>query len=150
MQTYEDALAKDLPVVWQPTFASALTETATALKGTQPANPFGFITRRTGTTDGAGGRSDRPRPSQEVAVTGYLLRRVAEAVVVAFLVVLITFVLLHAVPGGEAKRDPRRARRPRRGSRPSTTRTGSTARCRCSSSATSASCSPGTSASRCR
>jgi len=44
MQTYEDALAKDLPVVWQPTFASALTETATALKGTQPVNPFGFIT----------------------------------------------------------------------------------------------------------
>ena len=44
MQSYEDALAKDLPVVWQPTFATGLAETATALKGNEPANPFGFIT----------------------------------------------------------------------------------------------------------
>jgi peptide/nickel transport system substrate-binding protein len=44
MQAYEDALAKDLPVVWQPNYTYALTEVANGLKGVTPQNPFAMLT----------------------------------------------------------------------------------------------------------
>jgi peptide/nickel transport system substrate-binding protein len=44
MQSYENALAKDLPVVWQPNYTYSLTEVAGGLKGVTPQNPFGLIT----------------------------------------------------------------------------------------------------------
>jgi peptide/nickel transport system substrate-binding protein len=43
MQAYEDALAKDLPVIWQPNYTYALTEVANGLKGVTPQNPFGIV-----------------------------------------------------------------------------------------------------------
>lgn len=44
MQTYENALAKDLPVVWQPNYTYSLTEIASGLKGVTPQSPFGVLT----------------------------------------------------------------------------------------------------------
>jgi peptide/nickel transport system substrate-binding protein len=44
MIAYEDALAKALPVVWQPNFTYSLTEIANGLQGVTPQNPFGFLT----------------------------------------------------------------------------------------------------------
>ena len=41
---YEDALAKDLPAVWQPNYTYSLTEIAGGLNGVDPQNPFGLIT----------------------------------------------------------------------------------------------------------
>jgi len=40
---YENYLAAQLPVVWQPNNASSLTETAKGLSGTTPQNPFWSI-----------------------------------------------------------------------------------------------------------
>ena len=44
MQKYEDALSKDLPVIWQPNYTYSLTEIAGGLQGVNPQNPFGYIT----------------------------------------------------------------------------------------------------------
>ena len=44
MLAYEDALAKTVPVVWQPNYTYALTEVANGLQGVTPQNPFGGIT----------------------------------------------------------------------------------------------------------
>ena len=44
MHAYEDALAKDLPVIWQPNYTYSLTEIANSLKGATPQNAFGGIT----------------------------------------------------------------------------------------------------------
>ena len=40
---YEDALAKDLPSIWQPNYTYQLSEIAGGLTGVDPQNPFGFI-----------------------------------------------------------------------------------------------------------
>jgi len=44
MQAYEDALARDLPVIWQPDYPYQLTEIAGGLKGVTPQNPFATLT----------------------------------------------------------------------------------------------------------
>ena len=44
MQAYEDALARALPVIWQPNYTYSLTEVANGLSGVTPQNPFGTIT----------------------------------------------------------------------------------------------------------
>ncbi|WP_181034122.1 ABC transporter substrate-binding protein [Arthrobacter sp. GMC3] len=44
MQAYENALAKDVPVVWQPNYTYSLTMVANALKGVTPQNPYANIT----------------------------------------------------------------------------------------------------------
>jgi peptide/nickel transport system substrate-binding protein len=44
MLSYEDALAKALPVIWQPNYTYSLTEVANGLKGVTPQNPFGSVT----------------------------------------------------------------------------------------------------------
>jgi peptide/nickel transport system substrate-binding protein len=44
MITYEDALAKALPVIWQPNYTYSLIEIAHGLQGVTPQNPFGAIT----------------------------------------------------------------------------------------------------------
>jgi peptide/nickel transport system substrate-binding protein len=44
LQTYENALAKDLPVVWQPNYTYSLTEIASGLKGVTPQSAFGLLT----------------------------------------------------------------------------------------------------------
>ncbi|WP_198668887.1 ABC transporter substrate-binding protein [Homoserinimonas sp. OAct 916] len=44
MQKYEDALAKDLPVIWSPNYTYSLTEVANGLQGVTPQNPFGSLT----------------------------------------------------------------------------------------------------------
>lgn len=44
MQAFEDALAKDVPVVWQPNYTYSLTMVANALQGFTPQNPYGSIT----------------------------------------------------------------------------------------------------------
>jgi peptide/nickel transport system substrate-binding protein len=44
LQTYENALAKDLPVVWQPNYTYSLTEIASGLKGVNPQSAFGLLT----------------------------------------------------------------------------------------------------------
>ncbi|HVQ92315.1 MAG TPA: ABC transporter substrate-binding protein [Mycobacteriales bacterium] len=44
MLAYEDALAKALPVIWQPNYTYSLTEVANGLHGVTPQNPFGGIT----------------------------------------------------------------------------------------------------------
>jgi peptide/nickel transport system substrate-binding protein len=44
MLTYEDALAKALPVIWQPNYTYSLTEVANGLQGVAPQNPFGGLT----------------------------------------------------------------------------------------------------------
>lgn len=44
MQAYENALAKDVPVIWQPNYTYSLTMVANALKGVTPQNPYGSIT----------------------------------------------------------------------------------------------------------
>lgn len=43
MQAFEDALAKDVPVVWQPNYTYSLTMVANALQGVAPQNPYGSI-----------------------------------------------------------------------------------------------------------
>lgn len=44
MQAYEDALAKDLPVIWSPNYTYSLVEVANGLKGVAPLNPYGSLT----------------------------------------------------------------------------------------------------------
>jgi peptide/nickel transport system substrate-binding protein len=44
MLAYEDALARALPVIWQPNYTYSLTEVANGLSGVTPQNPFGTIT----------------------------------------------------------------------------------------------------------
>lgn len=44
MQAYEDALAKDLPVIWSPNYTYSLTEVGNALKNVTPQNPYGSLT----------------------------------------------------------------------------------------------------------
>jgi peptide/nickel transport system substrate-binding protein len=44
MLAYEDALARALPVIWQPNYTYTLTEVANGLSGVTPQNPFGSIT----------------------------------------------------------------------------------------------------------
>jgi len=44
MLAYEDALARALPVIWQPNYTYTLTEVANGLSGVTPQNPFGAIT----------------------------------------------------------------------------------------------------------
>jgi peptide/nickel transport system substrate-binding protein len=44
MLAYEDALARELPVIWQPNYTYLLTEAANGLQGVTPQNPFGAIT----------------------------------------------------------------------------------------------------------
>jgi peptide/nickel transport system substrate-binding protein len=44
---YNEALAKDLPVVWQPDYTYSLTEVAKGLKGVTPQNPFALYTPET-------------------------------------------------------------------------------------------------------
>jgi peptide/nickel transport system substrate-binding protein len=44
MQSYEDALAKDLPVIWSPNYTYSLTEVANGLVGVAPQNPYGSLT----------------------------------------------------------------------------------------------------------
>jgi peptide/nickel transport system substrate-binding protein len=44
MLSYEDALAKALPVIWQPNYTYSLTEVANGLQGVTPQNPFGSLT----------------------------------------------------------------------------------------------------------
>jgi peptide/nickel transport system substrate-binding protein len=43
MQAYEDALAKDLPVIWQPNYTYSLTEVANGLQGATTQNPYSAI-----------------------------------------------------------------------------------------------------------
>jgi peptide/nickel transport system substrate-binding protein len=43
MIAYEDALAKQLPVIWQPNYTYSLTEVANGLQGATPQNPFGSL-----------------------------------------------------------------------------------------------------------
>ncbi|ALE07855.1 hypothetical protein AL755_14640 [Arthrobacter sp. ERGS1:01] len=43
MQAYENALAKDLPVVWQPNYTYSLTEVANGLQGVTPLNPYSAL-----------------------------------------------------------------------------------------------------------
>jgi peptide/nickel transport system substrate-binding protein len=43
MQTYENALAKDLPVIWQPNYTYSLTEVANGLQGVTPQNPYSAL-----------------------------------------------------------------------------------------------------------
>ncbi|WP_205787308.1 ABC transporter substrate-binding protein [Specibacter cremeus] len=43
MQAYEDALAKDVPVIWQPNYTYSLTMVANALQGATPQNPYANI-----------------------------------------------------------------------------------------------------------
>lgn len=40
MHAYENALAKNLPVVWQPNYTYSLTEVANGLQGVTPQNPY--------------------------------------------------------------------------------------------------------------
>lgn len=44
MQAFENALAKDVPVIWQPNYTYSLTMVANALKGVTPQNPYSNIT----------------------------------------------------------------------------------------------------------
>jgi peptide/nickel transport system substrate-binding protein len=44
MIAYQDALAKDLPVIWQPNYTYSLTEIANGLQGATVQNPFANIT----------------------------------------------------------------------------------------------------------
>jgi peptide/nickel transport system substrate-binding protein len=44
IQAYEDALAKDLPVIWSPNYTYSLTEVANGLTGVTPQNPYGSLT----------------------------------------------------------------------------------------------------------
>ncbi|MFQ4147495.1 hypothetical protein AAGW05_02175 [Arthrobacter sp. LAPM80] len=44
MQAYENALAKDVPVIWQPHYTYSLTRVANALKGVTPQSPYGNLT----------------------------------------------------------------------------------------------------------
>lgn len=44
MHTYQDALAKALPVIWQPNYTYELVEIANGLHGVTPQNPFAGIT----------------------------------------------------------------------------------------------------------
>jgi peptide/nickel transport system substrate-binding protein len=44
MLAYEDALARALPVIWQPSYTYLLTEVANGLQGVTPQSPFGAIT----------------------------------------------------------------------------------------------------------
>lgn len=43
MQAYENALAKDVPVIWQPNYTYSLTEVANGLKGATTQNPYSAI-----------------------------------------------------------------------------------------------------------
>lgn len=43
MRAYEDALAKDLPVIWQPNYTYSLTEVANGLQGATVQNPYSAI-----------------------------------------------------------------------------------------------------------
>ncbi|MCQ9163158.1 MULTISPECIES: ABC transporter substrate-binding protein [unclassified Arthrobacter] len=43
LHAYEDALAKDLPVIWQPNYTYSLTEVANGLKGATTQNPYSPI-----------------------------------------------------------------------------------------------------------
>lgn len=43
MQAYENALAKDLPVIWQPNYTYSLTEVANGLQGATTQNPYSAI-----------------------------------------------------------------------------------------------------------
>jgi peptide/nickel transport system substrate-binding protein len=43
LTAYENYLAKELPVVWQPNPAYELTEIANNLRGVTPQNPYGFL-----------------------------------------------------------------------------------------------------------
>ena len=54
--------------------------------------------------DSRGGAGPAPRgpPQERKPVTGYLIRRVAQAAVVVLLVTVITFILLRAIPGNVA------------------------------------------------
>jgi peptide/nickel transport system substrate-binding protein len=44
MHTYQDAVAKALPVIWQPNYTYELVEIANGLQGVTPQNPFAGIT----------------------------------------------------------------------------------------------------------
>lgn len=44
MQAYENALAKDVPVIWQPNYTYSLTMVANALKGVTPQSPYANLT----------------------------------------------------------------------------------------------------------
>jgi peptide/nickel transport system substrate-binding protein len=43
MIAYEDALARQLPVIWQPNYTYSLTEIANGLQGATPQNPFASL-----------------------------------------------------------------------------------------------------------
>ena len=44
MQAYENALAQDVPVIWQPNYTYSLTMVANGLKGVTPQNPYAALT----------------------------------------------------------------------------------------------------------
>ncbi|GAA3751537.1 hypothetical protein GCM10022240_00890 [Microbacterium kribbense] len=44
MQAYEDFMAKNVPVIYQPNYTYSLTEIANGLKGYTSNNPYGYIT----------------------------------------------------------------------------------------------------------